>query len=499
MHRDVFKNKAIVENDDLELKKLLKEKDNLKVPEEISKGIDSVLNDIRNSKTVYKNYNSLLRKIAMVAIICLSVTTVASFTNPTIVRAIPIVGKIFDFFAGETVKNIKDDSLIIGKSVKDKGITLTAEEVAMYGNKVIATFKVQGKVLKNEKLDIELRGKINGDGFSYSSSKIKRIDESTVAVLFEGSLIDSYVSESVDINFYMGGVLIDNKEINGDWRISTTVNKAQIEVPSREIKSSEEINVKGFKFTIDNLVTSSIGNSITMKSKFEEYDFSNKNDTEISNDWTEIFNNMDYIFIDSNGKILLTENLYGTGNISKMESNIENIIYGDISYSDYIDIIPVIKGMDYKEDDGNFVNQCILSSTNPKFEKVFKNRQYYNVDKENSFLKLDELKGKSIQVNSRDNIEIKDIECTDMYTKITMKVNGYYDLRKLGFVSIIDEDFNEYTHVGISGGAVVENSSKNEVSVTLPPLDEAKKYTITLLRTKDVNLNEIEKIRVNLK
>lgn len=499
MNRDIFKNKAIVENDDLELRKLLKEKDNLKVPEEISKGIDSVLDDIRNSKTTYKNHNSLLRKIAMIAIICLGVTTVASFTNPTIVRAIPVVGKIFDFFTGETVKNIKDGSMIIGKSVKDKGITLTAEEVAMYGNKVIATFKVQGKVLKNDISDIELRGKINGDGFSYSSSKIKRIDESTVAVLFEGSLTDVYISESVDIEFYMGGVLIDNKEINGDWKISTTVNKAQIEVPSRDIKSSEEINVKGYKFTLDNLVTSSVGNSITMRSKFEEYDFSNKSDAEISNDWSEIFGNMEYIYMDSNGKILLSENILGSGRPSNMEFTRENIIYGDISYSDYVDIIPVIKGMDYEEGDGNFVSQCISSSPNPKFEKVFKNRQYYNIDKESSFLKLEDLKGKSIQVNSKDNVEIKDIECTNMYTKITMKVNGYYDLKRLGVVSIIDEDFNEFFHVGSSGGAVVEDSSKNEVSVTLPPLDKAKKYTISLLKTKDINLNEVEKIRVNLK
>jgi hypothetical protein len=112
---------------------------------------------------------------------------------------------------------------------------------------------------------------------------------------------------------------------------------------------------------------------------------------------------------------------------------------------------------------------------------------------------LEEVKGKSIQVNSRDNIEIKDIECTDMYTKITMKVNGYYNLRKLGFVGIIDEDFNAYYHEGSSGGAIVEDSNKNEVSVTLAPLDKAKKYTIALLKTKDINLDEVEKIRVDLK
>lgn len=499
MHRNVFLNKSNIENDELELKKLLKEKDNLNVPEEISKGIDCVLDDIKNSKALYKKHNSLIKKIAMVAIIFIGMATVASFTNPTIVRAIPVVGKIFDFFTGETIKNIKDGSLVVGKSVKDKGITLTAEEVAMYSKKVIATFKVQGEVLKNDKVDIELRGKINGEGFSYSSSKIKRIDESTVAVLFEGSLTDVYINENVNLEFYIGGVLLDGKEINGDWKISTTVDKAKIEVPSKEIKSSEKINVKGYKFTLDNLISSSIGNSITMKSKFEEYDFSNKSDTEISNDYTEIFNNMEYIFIDSQGKILLTENVYGSGNLSIMEFTGENIIYGDISYSDYVDIIPVIKGMDYKEGDGNFVRQCISSSPNPKFEKVFKNRQYYNVDKENSFFKLEELKGKSIQVNSRDNIKIKDIECTDMYTKITMKVNGYYDIRKLGFVSIIDEDFNEYYREGINSGVIVEDSYKNEVSVTLVPLDKTKKYTITLSKTKDINLNEVEKIRVDLK
>lgn len=499
MHRNVFLNKSNIENDELELKKLLKEKDNLKVPEEISKGIDYALDDIRNSKTIYKKHNGLFKKIAMVAIVFVGISAVASFTNPTLVRAIPIVGKIFDLFSGESINNVKDGSLVMGKSVKDKGITFTAEEVAMYSRKVVATFKVQGEVLRNDKVDIELRGKINGEGISSSNSKIKRIDESTRVVLFEGYLTDININENVKLEFYIGGILIDNKEINGDWRISTTVDKTKIEVPSKEIKSSEEINVEGYKFKVNDFIISSIENSTTMKSKFEEYDFSNKSNEEISNDHTEIFNNMEYIFIDSLGKILLSENVYGTGNPSIMESSMENIIYGDISYSDYVDIIPVIKGMDYKEEDGMPVGQCISSSPNPKFEKVFKNGRYYNVDKENSFLKLEELKGKSIQVNSRDNIEIKDIECTDMYTKITMKVDGYYDLRKLGFVGIIDEDFNEYYYEGSSVGAIVEDSSKKEVSVTIAPLDNAKKYTIALLKTKDINLNEVEKIRVNLK
>ncbi len=499
MSRDIFINKSNIENEDLKLKKLLKENDNLKVPEEISKGIDSVLEEIKNSKTINKKDNGVFKKIAMIAIIFIGMTVVTSFTNPTLVRAIPVVGKILDFFVGESINNVKENSLVIGKSVKDKGVTFTLEETAMYSRKLVATFKVQGEVLRNDIVDIEVRGRVDGGGISSSSSKMKRIDESTMVVLFEGNLTDININENINLEFYIGGILLDKKEINGDWKISTTVDRAKIEVPSKEIKSSEKINVKGYKFALDNLISSSIGNSITMKSKFEEYDFSNKSEIEILNNWSEIFNNMEYIFIDSLGKILLTENVEGTGNLSIMESTAENIIYGDISYSDYVDIIPVIKGMDYKDENGMLVSQCISSSSNPKFEKVFKNGQYYNVDKENSFLKLEELKGKSIQVNSRDSIVIKDIESTNTYAKITMKVDGYYDVRKLGFVEIIDEDFNEYHYEGGSSGAIVEDSRKKEVSVTLAPLNNVKKYAIALPKTKDINLNEVEKIRVDLK
>lgn len=50
------------------------------------------------------------------------------------------------------------------------------------------------------------------------------------------------------------------------------------------------------------------------------------------------------------------------------------------------------------------------------FEKVYIDNRYYNMDKESSFSKLEEVKDKTIQVNNRDTIVIKNIESTDMYT-----------------------------------------------------------------------------------
>jgi len=72
------------------------------------------------------------------------------------------------------------------------------------------------------------------------------------------------------------------------------------------------------------------------------------------------------------------------------------------------------------------------------------------------------------------------------------------DLRKLGFIEIIDEDFNAYYYEGSSVGAIVEDSSRKEVSVTMGPLDKSKKYTIGLPKIRDINLDEVNKIRVNL-
>ncbi|MEG1255325.1 DUF4179 domain-containing protein [Clostridium sp.] len=500
MNKDIYK--SDIEKDDFQIKELLKENDNIKVPKEISIGIDAVLRDLNkgiNEKN-HKKRNRILSKVAMVAMIALSITIVTSIVNPTFVRAMPVVGKIFDFFSGESVNNLKNSSLPIGMTVRDRGITVTLEDASMYNSKLIATLKVEGKCLNADRVDVEVRGRVNGGGVTSSNSTIKRIDDTTVVILFEANLSDMNITEKVNLEFYIGGVLIDGKEINGDWSFSTTVNKDEILIPSKEIKSTDEVNIEDFRFSINKFITSSLGTNVKIRCSLDNYDFSNKSETNINNDSNLLFT-IGYIFKDSLGNILLSKDIEDTANQNTMEGDNQDEILGDISYSEYIDVIPVLMGkaeMSYFDENGNIINQCISNSAQSKFEKITIDNQYYNMDIENSFLSIDELKGKIIEVNNTETVEIKDIEATDRYTKVTINIREYYDLRFLGFIEIIDEDFNVYRYEGNSFGAVVENSGEKEVSVTLPALDKSKKYTIALPMILDLNINEDNKIRVNL-
>ncbi|MEG0306997.1 MAG: DUF4179 domain-containing protein [Clostridium sp.] len=502
MSKDIFINKADIENDDLQIKTLLKENDNLKVPNEISTGIDAVLIDLNSDviKKTPKKINIILSKVAIVALIALSITIVTSIVNPTLVRAMPVVGKIFDFFSGESANKFNDASVLIGLYAKDKGITVTLEEASMDSEKFMATLKVTGKSFDTNNIDVEVGGSANNSGFSPSSRTIKRIDDTTVVVLFEGTLSDINISEKVHLYLYIGGILIDGKEINGDWNFSTTIDADEILVPSKEIKSTDEVTIEDYNVSIEKFTTSPLSTNVNAKCVFNNYDFLNKSETDIHNDSNELFT-VGYIFKDSLGNILLSKEIESSCDLNTMEYNMKSEILGDLSYSEYIDVIPVLRGkaeMSYYDENGDMLYQCISDSPQAIFEKISIDNIYYNIDINNQFLSIDELKGKIIEVNDTGNVAIKDVEATDSYTKITINISDYYDIRFLGFMEIIDEGFNVCINEVFNMGPVVENSSEKEISVTLPPLDKSKKYTISLPRILDLNIDDSNKIRVNL-
>ncbi|MEG2919386.1 MAG: hypothetical protein RR851_15835, partial [Clostridium sp.] len=336
--------------------------------------------------------------------------------------------------------------------------------------------------------------------FSPSSSTIKRIDDTTVVVLFEGTLSDINISEKVHLELYIGGILIDDKEINGDWNFSTTIDADEILVPSKEIKSMDEVTIEDYKVRIEKFTTSPLSTNVNAKCVFNNYNFLNKSETDILNDSNNLFT-VGYIFKDSLGNILLSKEIEASCDLNTMEYNMKSEILGDLSYSEYIDVIPVLRGkaeMSYYDENGDMLYQCISDSPQANFEKISIGNNYYNMDINNRFLSIDELKGKTIEVNNTGSVSIKDVEATDSYTKITVNISDYYDIRFLGFMGIIDEDFNVCNNEGFNMGPVVENSSEKEISVTLPQLDKSKKYTISLPRILDLNIDDANKIRVNL-
>ena len=488
-------NKTLLSNDDIKIKKILIDTEDIVIPDEISSGIDEVLKDIE-----YKNKKStknILFKVAMIMAIVISITAITNLINPQLVRAMPVIGRIFDVFSGEDVGKVKEFSTLIDMTAKDKGIRVDFEEASIYGSRIMATFKVQGQALKSDYVDVEVRGKIYGEGVSPSSSDVKRVDNDTVVVLFEGNMPNINIRDEVELGFYIGGIIVDGREINGDWSFSKSIARDEIMIPSRKIQCLSQLQVDNYKFNIDEFETSHLGTSVNIKDSILNYDFSNKTEDDLLNDSSKL-NNVVYIFRDSNGEILLSKDTDNSTYPKNMESFRKQEIVGDLSYSKYIDVIPVLiekAEVTYYDENGQGYNQCINSINDENCKKVKIDNDYYNIDSEKSFLNINDIKDKDIAVNNLDTVTIKNVEVSNNYTKINVKINGYYDLRFLGFIELVDEDYNIYNG---SSGVIIENSKDKEVSITMPAIDKSKKYTIALPRIMNLDINEENKIRVKL-
>lgn len=161
-------------NFEKQLKEIIKNSEDIKVPSKISVGIDEVLENLK-PKNKKKN---LLKRVSIAAVLVLAILAGFVATFPTLAAEIPIINKfVGDSSLFNTVKSSKysdefknlsklnNVSVGINKGVYDKGITITIKEIAYDEAAFYVIYEVNfDKNLKNKNLEncsevVEINGK----------------------------------------------------------------------------------------------------------------------------------------------------------------------------------------------------------------------------------------------------------------------------------------------------------------------------------------------------
>ncbi len=474
-----------------------------KLDDYILKGIEKG----RNEKQLIKKSNNM-NTIAKVSCLLIASVVGMGVINPEIVRAIPILGRALDVFDSSTFGSSTEKYVNLAKEtelvVEDKNVKVTLSDVIVDENICMLGLIIESDALKGFKgknqsdfinidSDITLNGKVV-DGINHKASKI---DDRTGAIVLTANTSELKLDNNVKIDLKISRIR-GKKEVSGNWDFKVKVNKVK---GSKRISINESHDIKGQNLVIDEVVTSSLLNTIII---------SGKDDTE-----KEILFGTKYKVMDDKGNNLRTE----MGNVSLFtntgEFNGKIEVFSDLSNTKYIELIPYW-GSDTIDKEIDKINYNLLTTTGvgEREEKIISRKPtseelkngyalskvnyYLNLDKESKFLTVDDLKGYEIEVNNKDKVLIKDIEINEESTKITMKIIGDYNYRNLNQLVLFDEEMNDTSIWEGHIGTVIEDEKEGIYSITLDKIDKSKKYKLAVPMTKDIDLDSKYKVKINL-
>jgi hypothetical protein len=481
-------------------------KNDIILPKEIDLAIKRGIEKGQKEKRL-KQYQKRYRQAAAVAAI-LVIMVSAGILRPGIVKAIPGFQSIFKLIGygntGENFEKFEQFSASINKSVEKNGIRITINEIIIDQNTLAITSTAEGKNLKE---NVGYMGSItlNSNLVTSRSSKDKKIDDNTLAIVTYANVSNIALTDAVDFDLN----IVWFGDVKGPWDFKFKVNKSDKPTNSRVVKVDKIINIPNSTLRINNIVLSPLGNTLNYSGTYNKTNESMRNG---------IF---DFIVMDDKGRILQTKFGGSSSNKEKYEGKIE--ILNDLSSVKAVTIVPIFKQWGTKTIDINNVSYDILQTTinsnnfTLPMDTITKSRpvtvkeksngyardkviHVFNIDKAREFSSIDGLVNQVIKVGNNNTVLIKDIQASETETKVTLKIegNGAYGYGKVNGVVIIDENFNDIEMAEDGERAVLENADEGIVSIKLPPIDKTKKYKIALPIIDDPQIEEGYKININL-
>ncbi|MCH5138655.1 DUF4179 domain-containing protein [Clostridiaceae bacterium UIB06] len=218
---------------DLKIKDLLNINKDVEVPEEISKGVDEVLSKINNR---HKKRNKIGKSIIAATVAVATITSLA-VAFPTLAQDIPIVNRIlgnksifnkefegsYDHF--DNLKNVKDYSIGVEQTVKDKDISITLKEVAYDGVALYFIYDEQGKINDNINNRHEKSVSIGNMKIQPGAIIPQKIDDNTIRVT---EIYPITETDKIPDKF---NVIIDFNKIQdtaGSWKFNLSIDKNQL-------------------------------------------------------------------------------------------------------------------------------------------------------------------------------------------------------------------------------------------------------------------------------
>jgi Domain of unknown function (DUF4179)/Family of unknown function (DUF5643) len=486
----------------------------------ISEGLDeAIIRGIEKGKTKKKhqNKNNIIKKVSIAAAITLATVASIGLIEPQFVSAIPVVNKVFDYFnksnIGYSTEKYSELSEVINKSIEKNGMKITLSEIAIDDNKFIASFIVESEALRGFESDksendffvLNHRLNINGERSRGGYYEIRKIDDNKGVIVLIEDISNINLPENLKVDLEIREVERAGKVIaKGPWIYNINTVK---EINSEVYKGNKSIKVEGGEVWVDKLVKTPLTNNLVIKGK----------DLNGTNEGLGL-RNLKYIIKDDKGNILLSK--FDGGHYDK-EGNYEARIriLDDLSNTNYIEVLTtkedfrVIREIDSRNvpllictsnSEYNINREEEIVSRDPSKDELDKGyalskvSYYINIDKNKAFQPIENLIGNEIKVNSEDKVIITNIDANDKFTTINMNIDGLYDYNNLSSLVIFDEDMNDISKGEGHKGVVLENPETKEFSITLKPIDKNKKYTIAIPMAKEVELDDNNKILINL-
>ncbi|MPQ42677.1 DUF4179 domain-containing protein [Clostridium tarantellae] len=469
-------------------------KESIKIPEGLDKAILGGFNKGKNEKQKIKKI-SFLKKTAMVAGIAVCTTLTATTINPNIVKAIPGMKKIIQLFKndgnGESLEKYIEFSTSLQMSKTDNGITVSLEDVVVDDNKFLLTLIIEGDKLIGDNIAIEVRPKINEEPIIDVRSTVKKLGDNKVAVITTGNTSNIQLNDEANLQILIGGVLLYTptfKEINGDWKMNVKVKKQEALKHSFVNNNEETMLLDDIRIKTGDLIVSKLG--VTIKLKGNVGTEKNKED----------FSKIKYMIKNDKKQDLIIDIIDGKINPSTGDFYATLEILSDISDSKYLEIMPIIFN-DYNQfkDGENGYTLCeLVPSENTKLysEIITIDKIHYIIDKEKTFVSLDELIGTTIEINNITKVTIKNIENINDETKITVQHEGILDSYDIHNLTFIDSELNAYRQEKHENITVFYG--KDETTIAIPKLDNNKKYKIGFFKRPDYKIYEKNKVRLDL-
>lgn len=489
----------------------------IKIPDGLDNAILKGLEDGKKKNKYDKRVN-ILKRFTIAASVAIVTITVVGVVNPQIVSAIPIVNKVFEYFDnskfGYALDKYEELGEVINKTIDKNGTKITLDQIVVDDNIFMASITVESENLKGydedknpgDFFDTDFHLRINGHRANQMYSTVEIINESKGIAILQADISDIKLKEKLKIDLDIRNIVRAGDVLaKGSWKYNINTTKG---INSESYKGNNKINIDGGEVWVDSLVKTPLTNRVIIKGKYEG---------EISKT-SEVYD-LNYIVRDNNGTVLNSELIRGQlDNKGNYEAVID--IINDLSNVDFIEVIPTQRSEEIRKEIDGIERPVLICAVNSVDEVVreeeivsrkaterelndgyaLDNVQYcLNIDKSKSFMTIDELAGKEVDVNSSDSVTITSIEANEKSTKVNMKIDGLYNYHNLTSLVIFDEDRND---IGIwegHRGAIMENPETNEYSITLGPIDKNKKYAIGIPMVEETVYNEENKIVVKLK
>lgn len=489
MNRDIFDEKDMLEllnyintdeaQDDVSLKM-----DDLRKKKIRKNLLSQIKEDNKTKKFRYK-----VAAAVLVAVISIGVAV------PAIAKNIPALKSIVQILNGRGSDHGQYEkySELVDKSVTDKGITLTINEVLCDDSTLMIGYTMKSKgnikdLVKTGKKLIEIQGK-DSSFVPFSLIKFSKIDgkQADSGSGSDGKFLDDHTyinsetmnisNKNLPINFNVDINVKKIYSLQGNWSFKFSVSKDEILKNTKIFKPNTKVRFEDATINVEKISFSPINTSIIFKGKYNKEEYKDANKRKEAFKQNMMMGNMLYdqwFVFDDKGNEITPKGSYSNA--------IENSPSSDFRY------------------DLKFVS---LKSI-PKYLTVIPYRIIYNKDNDGKLIppiykNIDGIYPIELSQGKIGKLIIKEIEIEKDKTIVRYVAEGQAPFFQAKELSIMDEEDKVVEKKNNDFEIKKDKDNSSEYIMEFEPLSKNKKYKIGTNTNDDMKIRNDLKFKIELK